>query len=519
MCFIQKKDGQNVYSTGKLKKCSGSISAVIILATFLFSVSSAKAATISASSCSHDDVYTALNTASEGDTVTVPAGTSTWTSGVTIPDGIKLIGAGAFDGNDSNNTVISSSSPIRIILGNNSKLKGFKLRYGMASPPIGSVASKARSGWVIEGNYFGNPTNDIYQKIDTNIPSGTFANPGTGVYHGNTFIGQSFIISGDAPGHIPWYDADNLGGTTAVIYFENNIIDLRNFQSTANVSQFLDSNFGGRWVIRFNNIMQAYLQTHGARNVDDYRRSNRLQEVYGNNWTQPDVYKNVPGIFMNRGGLTISFDNSCTGHSTQCGYHIDSERLYGSHGQCPTSDGFDTIPYPISGTEKSNSLGCRDVMGMGQDITLSPDPRRDTDQSDQKYSPSYIWNLTYQGSLNSITYINGSEKFITENVDFFQGDGTWDQGVTSGAFANAPECNASNLYHGYWATDEGNWNQSQPGDIGYGTGDGVLYQCQNVSGSYSWVEYYTPADYPHPLTKNPLIVEEFPTTPNNLHIE
>jgi hypothetical protein len=39
-------------------------------------------------------------------------------------------------------------------------------------------------------------------------------------------------------------------------------------------------------------------------------------------------------------------------------------------------------------------------------------------------------------------------------------------------------------------------------DIGYGTGNGVLYQCQNKDNSYSWVEYYTPATYPHPLVQS-----------------
>ena len=53
-------------------------------------------AQINAASCNASDVQTAINTATEGQTVTVPAGTCTWTSGVTITGkGITVTGAGS----------------------------------------------------------------------------------------------------------------------------------------------------------------------------------------------------------------------------------------------------------------------------------------------------------------------------------------------------------------------------------------------------------------------------------------
>ena len=67
----------------------------------------AEAATIQAGSCNRDAVASALNSANDGDTVVVPAGTCTWSSTVTI-DGksLTLQGAGAdrtiiIDGIDS----------------------------------------------------------------------------------------------------------------------------------------------------------------------------------------------------------------------------------------------------------------------------------------------------------------------------------------------------------------------------------------------------------------------------------
>ena len=56
----------------------------------------AAAAQVTAASCSTADVQTAINTATEGQTVTIPAGTCTWTTGVTISGkGITVNGAGS----------------------------------------------------------------------------------------------------------------------------------------------------------------------------------------------------------------------------------------------------------------------------------------------------------------------------------------------------------------------------------------------------------------------------------------
>ena len=54
------------------------------------------AATHAAATCNTSDVQAAINAAAEGDTVTIPAGTCTWTSGVTISGkGITVTGAGS----------------------------------------------------------------------------------------------------------------------------------------------------------------------------------------------------------------------------------------------------------------------------------------------------------------------------------------------------------------------------------------------------------------------------------------
>jgi len=62
----------------------------MLILLILTVIPNAYAATIYADSCSHADVQLAIESANDGDTVNVPAGTCTWTDGIDIPDNKKL---------------------------------------------------------------------------------------------------------------------------------------------------------------------------------------------------------------------------------------------------------------------------------------------------------------------------------------------------------------------------------------------------------------------------------------------
>jgi hypothetical protein len=72
----------------------------------------AGAAVINVSSVSLTDVAAAVAAAGDGDTLMVPAGTATWTSGITINKAIKIIGAGsgAFIGHSETSQAIGTGS-------------------------------------------------------------------------------------------------------------------------------------------------------------------------------------------------------------------------------------------------------------------------------------------------------------------------------------------------------------------------------------------------------------------------
>ncbi|MGZ3743172.1 MAG: hypothetical protein ACXWRA_04855, partial [Pseudobdellovibrionaceae bacterium] len=74
-----------------------------------------------ATSCSYADVSAAVTSALAGDTITVPGGTCTWSSTLSIDKGISLIGAGV------GNTLIKSSAP------------GFLISYLPADPSANAL--------------------------------------------------------------------------------------------------------------------------------------------------------------------------------------------------------------------------------------------------------------------------------------------------------------------------------------------------------------------------------------------
>lgn len=67
-----------------------------LFALFLYALTVSQAQTINAASCNSSDVQSAVNSAPEGGSISIPAGTCTWTSGVTISGkGVSIQGAGS----------------------------------------------------------------------------------------------------------------------------------------------------------------------------------------------------------------------------------------------------------------------------------------------------------------------------------------------------------------------------------------------------------------------------------------
>ena len=67
----------------------------IALVGFLACLQVSRGTTISAASVAYSDVSAAVASAKDGDTVTIPSGSATWTSTLNVTHGIVLSGSGA----------------------------------------------------------------------------------------------------------------------------------------------------------------------------------------------------------------------------------------------------------------------------------------------------------------------------------------------------------------------------------------------------------------------------------------
>jgi hypothetical protein len=116
-------------------------------------------------------------------------------------------------------------------------------------------------------------------------------------------------------------------------------------------------------------------------------------------------------------------------------------------------------------------------------------------------APTYLWMNSGSASPNVVAYADTAR--VIQNREYYMENfsqatqssstspfnGTTTIGMGHGTLANQPATCTTGV--GYWATDQGNWNQSGSG------GQGELFLCTATN---TWTLYYTPYTYPHPLT-------------------
>jgi len=91
-------------------------------------------------------------------------------------------------------------------------------------------------------------------------------------------------------------------GTDRYFYLEDNTITL-----THTLGNFIDVNWGGRYVVRNNKITNAYAEVHG--NQGDTSRGNRAWEIYKNTFTYTPPYTAWQPVHFIRSGTGVVYDN------------------------------------------------------------------------------------------------------------------------------------------------------------------------------------------------------------------
>jgi hypothetical protein len=472
------------------------------------SLTEAYAATITATSCSSAHVQEAINSASRGDTVSVPAGKCTWSGEVTIDKAIRILGAGIDRTTIVSNLPISSGTYVGYWL--------FKYTPSNPSADINEIFeitgftfdNASRAGSIAARNLSLTPINKL--KIHDN----KFVNCIGGVYSGRDYV-NTIMIEGTVYGvvyknsfnglpHVDNYGYTAGGGglntwngvtwqpgSEKAIYYEDNIFE-KTFETESGRDHLIfSSDKGVAYVVRYNTLINHYgtmvgFDMHGIQrggtpsNPTWISRATMGMEAYGNK-----IINTVGDTFVSGqgGGRGLVFYNYINNGSRTNSKHIihdaHSDAYSLTNHACTSSTNF---PYAVSACSSD---------GERQRVTKSYyfNNRKSSDNR-------YIYLLHYQ--LSSYGEWGGNK--LIENVHFFQNNEnctptSCSSGIGCGSATPTGAC-ATGV--GYWKTDQsctsvpiGSYGANPTTPI-----SGTLYRCASTN---NWRTYYSPYIYPHPL--------------------
>jgi len=261
----------------------------------------ASATVRTAASTSRADVGTAYAACVAGDTLSIPAGTSVWTSGLTIDKALIIDGAGRGLTNISHGMT-------------GSKFINWTTQ-ATGEHVIRDISFSYTSGTIDNyGNFQfqGSTPQLLIERCDFTSLIGEVINTYGGVYgviadctftlgtNSRVLMGQNGTSSyGDSS----WNTAANFG-TDDFMFVEYCTIT----QPGAEYS-FYDSWFGGRAVIRYNTVTNCHIETHGTESGGRARGARAL-EIYNNTITLPSPSN---GFIVMRGGGAVIHNNTLVG--------------------------------------------------------------------------------------------------------------------------------------------------------------------------------------------------------------
>jgi hypothetical protein len=312
-------------------------------------VAQSRAATIQATSPAYTNVASAIGLAKEGDTVTIPAGTASWTTTLTVTKAITLQGAGIGQTIILDNMPAKAPNPqsllvINTVAGKHYTLGGIEFR----PDPSGRLSSFSQGCLKITGFSHFVRVHDV--KFDSVRNRALYVSGAVyGVIDHCNFQnarhcqGLIYIAHSDVPGPNgqagsygdgSWSTPTNLGGPD-FLFFEDCVM---NNPNTDGDPALTDGNGGNRIVLRHNTIHNMNVQGHGTGSTGR-TRSIRALELYQNNFSYTPALGAVASYI--RGGTGIIWGNTLTAaNPASCFTFINfraGERLYIWNGDDGTS--------------------------------------------------------------------------------------------------------------------------------------------------------------------------------------
>jgi hypothetical protein len=279
----------------------------------------ADGAIIQARSLAYGDVEHAVNSAREGDTVTVPAGKEDWTHTLTVSKAITLQFAGIgqsviYDdirregGPRGNEAVISFSTKRDRFY----RLTGLELDRGVKRTNVffnGSIQiAGSTTSFRVDHCGFTDLRNDavfVWDSACGVIDHCVFH------MHGppNAVDVSHQLWAGQMYGDGSW-DTPVEWGSSNAVYIEDCVFS----NETRWPWAVLDSFYGARWVFRHNEVFNGNLVTHGTES-SALSRGARSCEVYLNQFRDTN---NWPNAIKLRSATAVIWSNTASGYRTFC---------------------------------------------------------------------------------------------------------------------------------------------------------------------------------------------------------
>lgn len=391
-----------------------------ILAVLLLTVSSStNAALINAASCSQADVHAALNTAHDGDIVSIPAGTCTWTRQVILNQGSRSL------------TIRGAGIDATTIIDNVPKLKGGS---GLV---LWVFHTKAGTSLHLTGITFQGLAQDtkVFNK-GTLVFEGTshsvridhikIDRPGTGamVFSGDIWgvVDHCIFNTPNFKQGIQIFSQNWNGGTYGDGSFEDSLrlgsgeglyIEDNTFTGSGKAGAGVtDSTRGGRFVFRYNTVTSDNAATHGTEG--QRYRGVRSYEFYNNTFTNPNSIM-FCAIYL-RGGTGVIWGNTFRGGEGQTGYRnailtsnyrsFQNQQPWGRcNGNNPWDGNTDKLGYPAldqvgRGTSTDQIRGNRPVNRSANAISW---PHNASE-------PLYVWNNNWTPVPNHEGHLIASQQ-------------------------------------------------------------------------------------------------------------
>jgi hypothetical protein len=349
-----------------------------------------------AGTISFDEIKNKIESADDGETVEIPAGTLIVKNNIIIDKKIIIKGSGIdktiFVSNISNAVIDIALSGSRVT----------EIKFVLQKEENGIGISVRGNGWRVDHCYFENQTTTSLRGVSATGNSNE--DHPVGVIDHCEFVNTRVVVLGDMSlmANKIWNQPLNLGSNNAV--FIEDCVFTKTFFGNC-----IDSNYGGKYVFRHNILNDCTIEAHS---VQGNNRASRSWEIYSNTINQINRVMWCP--FLLRGGTGVVFNNTINGNWTTTNIALDNVRSEEAIGDGGLADG--TSPW--DGNEDSTGYPARDQIGRSTDswlwTTQNPYPSQTLD-------PAYCWNNKYN-SNDVVFFVHNAvqcDRHIKENRDFY----------------------------------------------------------------------------------------------------